>query len=161
MRTLRLEPLTRAAFAPFGDVIEAAGAERHAINQGFAERFHALAHADTAMLGGETIISIFRGNPRPSPVTVSLMERHPLGSQAFVPLQDSVWLVVVAGPDPTDLRAFRATGKQGVNYRRNIWHHPLLVLQPDSEFLIIDRKGPGANLEEAHLTEAESAVLGA
>ena len=95
-------------------------------------------------------ISIVIAHPRPRPIAITLMERHPLGSQIFYPLQDRPWLVVVCG-DPTDrtsFRAFSATGRQGINYARNTWHHPLLVLEAESRFLVVDRKGPGANLEE-------------
>ena len=159
MRKLAVAPLTKAAFAPFGEVIETTGVTALSINQGFAERFHDLARIDTGLDGGETILSLFRGNPRPLPVEIRLMERHPLGSQAFVPLQDRDWLVVVAEGAPENLRAFRASGRQGVNYQRNIWHHPLLVLDPDSAFLIVDRKGPGNNLEEAHLSSPDMAAL--
>jgi ureidoglycolate lyase len=88
------------------------------------------------------------------------MERHPLGSQIFYPLQDQPWLVVVCG-DPEDassFRAFQATGRQGVNYARNVWHHPLLVNANESRFFVVDRKGPGNNLEEHWLT-GEALVL--
>ena len=157
-RILAIEPLTRANFAPFGDVIEMAGAQHYPINQGFAERFHDLARIDTSMHDGETIISLFRGRPRPAPIEIGFVERHPLGSQAFYPLQERDWLIVVAtaGDAPTSkaLRAFRASGRQGINYARNVWHYPLLVLAQESDFLIIDRKGAGNNLEEAQLPEA-------
>jgi ureidoglycolate lyase len=81
------------------------------------------------------------------------MERHALGTQLFYPLQDIAWLVLVcdAPQDPNSYRAFRATGRQGVNYGRNVWHHPLLVEQEHQRFIIVDRAGPGANLEEAWL----------
>ena len=81
------------------------------------------------------------------------MERHPLGSQAFYPLQDEDWLVLIcADPhDKTSFRCFRANGRQGVNYARNVWHFPLLVFAP-SRFIVVDRKGPGNNLEEAVLS---------
>jgi ureidoglycolate lyase len=150
MITLRPEPLTKAAFAPFGEVVELEGARHYGINQGFAERYHDLAKVDTGHEGGETIVSVFVGEPRPLPIEITLMERHPISSQAFYPLQDQDWLVVVAADPltPQSLRAFRASGRQGVNYARNVWHFPLLVLAPASRFLIIDRKGPGKNLEE-------------
>ena len=158
-RTLNISPLTAAAFAPFGEVIEMAGAEHFPINQGTTERYHDLAKLDLNAVGGKSIVSIFETQPRPLPIKLDLMERHPLGSQAFYPLQDRDWLIVVAGdPDPVDidapdnLRAFRANGRQGVNYARNVWHHPLLVLDSDSRFLIVDRKGPGNNLEEIVFT---------
>ena len=152
---LSVEPLTRAAFAPFGDVIEMEGAHHYPINQGFAERFDNLARVDTAPEGGETIISLFRGKPRSLPIEITFVERHPLGSQAFYPLQKRDWLIVVSSttmsPTSKTLRAFRASGQQGINYARNVWHYPLLVLDQDSDFLIIDRKGSGNNLEEAQL----------
>jgi ureidoglycolate lyase len=153
-RILAIEPLTRANFAPFGDVIEMEGAQHYPINQGFAERFHDLARIDTSTHDGETIISLFRGRPRPTPIEIGFVERHPLGSQAFYPLQERDWLIVVAEPDLQTLRAFRASGRQGINYARNVWHYPLLVLGQKSDFLIIDRKGAGNNLEEAQLPEA-------
>jgi ureidoglycolate lyase len=93
-----------------------------------------------------------------------MMERHPIGSQAFYPLQLHDYLIVVADkvgfPNPSDLRAFRATGVQGVSYQKNIWHHPLLVIVPNHDFLVVDRGGPGENLEEHFFEETEgSAVL--
>ena len=155
MRLLRPEPLTREAFRPFGDVIAMEGAAHYTINQGFTERFNDLYAVDVALEGGATNVSLFLGQPRPSPIAIKLMERHPLGSQAFVPLQDRPWLVLVAGDvhDFASYRAFTATGRQGINYARNVWHHPLLVLDADSRFLIIDRKGPGNNLEEVWLED--------
>ena len=155
MRLLRPEPLTREAFRPFGDVIAMEGAAHYTINQGFTERFNDLYAVDVALEGGATNVSLFLGQPRPSPIAIKLMERHPLGSQAFVPLQDRPWLVLVAGDvhDFASYCAFTATGRQGINYARNVWHHPLLVLDADSRFLIIDRKGPGNNLEEVWLED--------
>ena len=150
MRLLSPQPLTREVFRPFGDVIEMDGSAHFTINQGFAERFNDLAFVDVAPEGGMTNVSLFLGQPRPLPFEIRLMERHPLGSQIFLPLQDRPWLVLVAADvhDPASYRAFTATGRQGVNYARNAWHHPLLVLDADSRFLIVDRKGPGNNLEE-------------
>jgi ureidoglycolate lyase len=154
MRLLSPAPLTREAFAPFGDVIEMEGSASITINQGFAQRFNDLAHVDVSMEGGATNVSLFLGTPRPLPIAIKLMERHPLGSQLFVPLQDRLWLVLVAEDihDFASYRAFTATGRQGVNYARNVWHHPLLVFDADSRFLIVDRKGPGNNLEEVWFT---------
>jgi ureidoglycolate lyase len=154
MRLLSPAPLAREAFAPFGDVIEMEGSASITINQGFAQRFNDLAHVDVAMEGGATNVSLFLGTPRPLPIAIKLMERHPLGSQLFVPLQDRPWLVLVAEDvhDFASYRAFTATGRQGVSYARNVWHHPLLVFDADSRFLIVDRKGPGNNLEEVWFT---------
>lgn len=157
MRILRPVPLTRKGFKPFGEVIEMEGSAHYTINQGFTERFNDLCLVDVAAEGGTTNVSLFLGQPRPAPIAIKLMERHPLGSQAFLPLQDRPWLVLVAEDvhDHSSYRAFTATGQQGVNYARNVWHHPLLVMDADSRFLIIDRKGPGNNLDEVWLGDGE------
>jgi ureidoglycolate lyase len=160
---LKPQPLTRAAFAPYGDVIEMEGAHHYPINENTTERYHDLAAVDVAAESGRPLINFFRGQPRPRPIAIRLMERHPLGSQAFYPLQDRDYLVVVADPReklaPATLRAFSATGRQGVNYARNVWHHPLLVLEPDSDFLVVDRGGAGENLDEAWFAESEKVFL--
>jgi ureidoglycolate lyase len=150
---LKPEPLTKAAFAPFGDVVEIDGHMPLHINQGFALRFDNLAHIDVCAEGGQTKVSLFTANPRPTPIEINMMERHPLGSQLFYPLQDKPWLVVVCA-DPTDsktFRAFSATGQQGINYHRSTWHFPLLVFEKESRFFVVDRIGPGKNLEEVGL----------
>jgi ureidoglycolate lyase len=147
---LAIAPLTKAAFAPYGAVIEREGAERRLINEGTTDRLHALARVETG--AGQAIVSIFHARRRSFPLLVAMMERHPLGSQAFVPLEPWDWLVVVSDalgtPEPASLRCFRARGDQGVNYRAGVWHHPLLVLRPTQDFLVVDRDGPGVNLEE-------------
>jgi ureidoglycolate lyase len=147
------EPLTKAAFAPFGDVIEMEGRASFPINQGFAERFNDLANIDVSDEGGAVNVSIVVATPRPTPINLQVMERHPLGSQIFISLQERDWLVAVcADPkDVTSYRIFRATGRQGINYHKGVWHHPLLVLEPGSRFLVVDRMGPGKNLEEIRL----------
>jgi ureidoglycolate lyase len=157
---VKTEALTKVAFAPFGEVVECEGAQHYPINQGFAERFHDLARLDTHHQGGETIVSLCTAEPRPAPIAIELMERHPLASQLFFPLEARDWLVVVGsdGPRPASLKAFRASGRQGVNYARNVWHHPLLVLGRGSRFLIVDRKGPGENLEEISLADEKIVV---
>ncbi len=157
MKTLTLEPLTRAAFAPFGDVIELEGVIHYPINLGSTERFHDLAQVDTALQGGRTLINLFRGQPRPLPFEIKMMERHPLGSQAFIPLTDCPYLIVVAERGelhPDRLRAFITQGWQGVNYARDVWHHPLLAIGETSDFIVIDRGGEGNNLIEQDLFES-------
>jgi ureidoglycolate lyase len=154
MIELRPRPLTAETFAPFGDVIDTARVTPRIINQGFARRYNDLCTIDVATQNGAVNISLFAANPRPRPIAITLMERHPLGTQAFVPMQDTSWLVLVC-IDPLRIetyRCFSASGRQGVNYARNTWHHPLLVFEP-AHFLIIDRKGEGANLEEVALAE--------
>jgi ureidoglycolate lyase len=153
---LKAEPLTAAGFAAFGDVVETVPTQSIAINQGFATRLDTKTTIDVENAGGKTMVSLFHAIPRPLPIAIKLMERHPLGSQLFQPLQDEDWFVLVCA-DPKDqasYRAFRATGQQGVNYHRNVWHHPLLVAKP-SRFIIIDRQGPGNNLEEYWLGESD------
>lgn len=151
-----VEPLTKTAFSRFGDVIEIDGAERIGINQGFAARVNGLARIDVAAEHGTVNISLFTAEARPTPIAVKLMERHPLASQLFYPLQDSPWLVLVCEDPraPASYCAFRATGRQGVNYARNVWHHPLLILSNDARFIVVDRAGPGNNLEEMWLDHA-------
>lgn len=154
--TLIAHSLTREAFAPFGDVIETDGAHHFPINENTTERFHDLASIDVGSENGRVLVNIFVGQPRPRPLVIKMLERHPLGTQAFVPLQGQSYLVVVAENDsrsqPGALRIFRAGGQQGINYRRGTWHHPLLVLERDSRFLVIDRGGPGSNIDEFHLS---------
>lgn len=157
MHRLQVVPLTRAAFAPFGDVIETDGAQQYPINQGSTTRFHDLARVDVDERAGHALLNLFRATPLPLPIEIRLLERHPLGSQAFVPLGERRFLVVVADhvadPDAQHLHAFLTNGKQGVNYRRNTWHHFVLALDQVTDFLVIDRGGPGENCEEIHLGE--------
>ncbi|WEX76590.1 ureidoglycolate lyase [Sinorhizobium numidicum] len=148
---LSIEPLTKEAFAPFGSVIETDPASARFINNGNTERFHALARAEVIGDDAKVIINIFRGQPRAFPYAVTMMERHPLGSQSFSPLDNLPWLAVVAedeGGRPGAPRVFLASGRQGVNYGRNVWHHPLMAVAAVSDFIVVDREGPGNNLEE-------------
>ncbi|KAA0700590.1 ureidoglycolate lyase [Neorhizobium sp. P12A] len=148
---LEIHPLTKATFAPFGDVIEADPATMRYINGGTTERFHALASPEAAGEGARVIINLFRGQPRAFPYEVGMMERHPFGSQSFSPISGRPFLVVVSADEagrPGRPQVFLAHGDQGVNYRRNVWHHPLIALGEPSDFLVVDRDGPGNNLEE-------------
>lgn len=150
MREMTPEPLTADAFAPFGSVIEASdNAVKLNINQGRAIRYDRLAEIDVADGGGAGVISLFRARPL-GDLMLKIFERHPLGSQSFVPLSGRPYLVAVAPAGPfvaTKIRVFRAEAHQGVHYRKGVWHHFLLVLD-DSDFLVVDRAGPGDNCEE-------------
>ena len=152
--TLKAVPLTAEAFAPFGDVIQMAGTTPRMINEGTCERFDDLAPVDVLANSGRPLISIFKAAPRPLPFEVRVLERHPLSSQAFYPLDGVPFLVVVAEDGDTDtpwsrrIRAFLAAGNQGVSYRRNTWHHALLAIGQTSHFLVVDRGGPGKNCDE-------------
>ncbi len=158
-RIMEPQPLTQEAFAPFGDVIEAGAADdRFGINKGYTERFHNIAEIDTGAEGGRTIISLFRSKPLPTPINLRMMERHPLGCQAFIPLSGRPFLVAVAPPgefDPDAITLFKARSDQGVNYRAGVWHHFCLALEAESDFLVIDRAGPGDNLDEVALTGSD------
>lgn len=151
------EPLERERFAPFGQVIEASDVARHfTINAGNTERYHDLADIDPGP-DGRVIVSIFRGQPRKLPFTVEMLERHPRGSQAFIPTSGRPYLVVVAPagetPKTGDIRVFLARGDQGVNYAPGVWHHPLLALGDVSDYLVVDRSGPGGNCDEIELDD--------
>jgi ureidoglycolate lyase len=162
MRALTPEPLTAEAFAAFGRVIEASdAAARLDINEGHAIRYDRLAEIDVADGGGTGAISLFRARPLEE-LVLRTFERHPLGSQTFVPLSSRPYLVAVApaGPfDPAKIRLFRAEGHQGVHYAKGVWHHFLLVLEPDTDFLVIDRAGPGDNVEEVALAPADQILV--
>lgn len=151
MGTVGIVPLTRDAFAPFGQVIETAGADHYPINNGLTERYHDLARIELGGVHARPLISIFKGQPYALPLTLQLVERHPLGSQAFYPLSDAPWLVIVA-PDesgtPGAPLAFRPAPGQGVNIAMNTWHGVLCPLDRPSDYLVVDRGGEGRNLEE-------------
>lgn len=149
-RTLTPRPLTAAAFAPFGQVLEAAGDFRP-INAGMCRRYHDLAAPE--VLDGRSGISVFLAEPRSLPYRFDLIERHPAGSQAFIPMTAAPFLVIVAeGPDAAPL-AFVTSGAQGINLNRGIWHGVLTPLSAPGLFAVVDRIGPGANLEEHRFTE--------
>ena len=159
---LTVEPLTRTAFASFGDVIETEGAERRLINNGTTERFHDLAWVEALGTDARVLINIFRGQGFHLPIDIRMMERHPFGSQAFVPLNGRPFLVVVAEDEagrPARPRAFLTQGNQGVNYHHKVWHHPLLALQETADFLVVDRAGREDNLEEYFFADRNYRIL--
>jgi ureidoglycolate lyase len=142
-------PLTRAAFAPFGEVLEAAGEPDRVINRGLCGRWHDLACMEFA--GGRAGISLFRAEPRALPLMLEMVERHPEGSQAFLPMTADPFLVVAApdeGGRPGRPVSFLTAPGQGVNYRRGVWHGVLAPLSAPGLFAVVDRIGPGGNLEE-------------
>jgi ureidoglycolate lyase len=156
-RHITIEPLTAAAFAPFGQVIETDGAHHYPINVGMTERYHDLARVELAGIDPRPLISIFRGRPYALPLTLQMVERHPLGSQAFYPLSKNPWLVIVAEDEegqPIRLRAFLPARGQGVNIAINTWHGVLTPLETAGDFLVVDRGGTGNNLEEHHFDQS-------
>ena len=154
MNRLRTEPLTPQAFAPFGDVLQATGAPDRLINNGYCGRWHDMAQLDFGP-GGRAGLNLFKAQPRSLPYVLDLLERHPEGSQAFVPMYETTWLVTVAedaGGTPVNLRAFLVAPGQGINLHRGTWHGVLTPLAEPGLFAVIDRIGPTANLEEYPLT---------
>ena len=149
MTDIVIEPLTRDAFAPFGDVLDTEGAPDKMINQGLCGRYHDRATLDFA--DGRAGISLFDAEPRALPLVLDMVERHPEGSQAFLPMSHQPFLVIVA-PDedgtPGLPRAFMTAPGQGVNYHRGTWHGVLTPLHAPGLFAVVDRIGDGANLEE-------------
>lgn len=160
--TLTAAPLTAEAFAPYGDVIASTG-EPTPINQGKGWRYSQLAGVDVTAEQGYATISRVACAPEALPVPLRVLERHPLGSQAFIPVNGQRYLVVVApaGEPPSldTLRAFIAEGHQGINYHRGIWHHPMIALDTDCEFVEVHRAGPGANCDEVEIEAAASVCL--
>ena len=155
-RIVTAQPLTRKAFASFGDVIDTEWSNHFPINQGKCERFHDLAAVEAEGPNARVLISIFRGTPYDFPLRLAMVERHPLGSQAFMPLSPSPFLVVVCpdGPDgPAAPHAFVTAPGQGVSYRRNTWHAVLTPIGAAQDFLVVDRGGDGNNLEEHFFAE--------
>ena len=151
---LTCQPLTAAAFAPFGDVLDCAGAPDKMINAGLCGRYHDRAQLDFGP-DGRAGISIFRAEPRGLPYTCDLLERHPEGSQAFIPMSADPFLVIVAEDDdgPVRPQAFLTSPGQGINFHRGTWHGVLTPLSEPGLFAVVDRIGETANLEEVTLID--------
>ena len=144
------EPLSATAFAPFGDVLDASGTPDKLINAGLCGRYHDRARLDFGP-DGRAGISIFNAQPRSLPYELTLLERHPDGSQAFIPMTQNPFLVIVAPDDggiPGPVRAFLTAPGQGINLRRNTWHGVLTPLHAPGLFAVIDRIGISPNLQE-------------
>lgn len=150
MRTIRTEPLTAEAFAPFGEVLEPTGDFR-LINAGLCRRHHDRARLDFGT--GRAGISVFDAEPRALPYDFDLIERHPEGSQAFLPMTQAPFLVIVAESPAVTPRAFVTNGAQGINLHRGTWHGVLTPLHAPGLFAVVDRIGDGANLEEHRFAE--------
>ena len=160
MKTFRLnlKPLTSEAFAPFGEVIQKQGHYPEEINYGQTRKYARLAGIDTTDEGGEAAVHIYRSRPVSLPFRIEVMENHPLGSQAFMPLHQRPFLVVVAPAadrlEFKSIQGFFTNGEQGVNIHKGVWHHYQLSLDEISDYLVIDRSGPGNNRIEQHLEKA-------
>ncbi len=158
-----IQPLTQSGFAAYGDVVESDGRESFFINNDMAERFHNLASITADGDDATAIISLVYSRQFDMPRQVDHVESHPLGSQAFIPLDDSPYIVVVgkAGetPDPNRLEAFVTNGQQGINYHVGTWHHVLLTPYAPMRFVCIDRAGSGNNCVDFHFDAAQQKPL--
>ena len=143
------KPITKENFSKFGDVITTKNIKPLEINNGYAKRFNDIAKIDTSNENGKTTISIFSALKRSFPMKIDMMEKHPLGSQAFIPMKETTFLTLVAPegekPDLEKIESFIVPKGIGVNYKTGIWHFPLISTE-DMDFLVVDRKGLGDNL---------------
>ncbi len=141
--------ITKVNFAPYGDLISSDGVEPIDINSGYAKRFNNLANIDISKDKGEAIVSIFSALKRTFPMKIDMMEKHPLGSQAFMPMKEITFLSFVAPPGETPeinkIQSFIIPPKMGINYKPGVWHFPLISTE-NMNFLVMDRKGTGDNL---------------
>ncbi len=155
---LNLKPLTQEAFAPFGDVIQKEGHFPEEINYGHTRKYAGLARVDVGDEKSTAMVHIYRSRPVSLPFRVEVMEYHPLGSQAFIPLHSHPFLVIVAPPAETlpfkSIQGFFTNGEQGVNLNKAVWHHYQLSLDETCDYLVIERDGPGVNTIEQHLEQA-------
>lgn len=158
-KNIQIQPLTQESFSAFGDVIEKENHVFFPINQGLTQRYHALSIAQ--ITGDHTAVgmSIFHNLCATQiPFKIDMLERHPYGSQSFIPLQQQKFIIIVAlpldqtQPNEQQIYAFLSNGKQGITYRQGVWHHPLITLEAESDFLVVDRIGGGNNCEVHSLT---------
>ena len=160
-KTIKPKEITRENFAAYGDLISSESVKPIDINAGYAKRFDNLAKINTAKDKGETIVSIFSALKRSFPMKIDMMEKHPLGSQAFIPMKESIFLALVAPqghkPEIDKIESFIIPKGMGINYKPGIWHFPLISLE-NMNFLVVDRKGPGDNLVIQNL-EKENILL--
>ena len=141
--------ITRTNFAAYGDLISSDDIKPIDINAGYAKRFDNLANINTSKDEGKTAVSIFSALKRTFPMKIDMMEKHPLGTQAFIPMNETTFLCFVApsgeSPELSKIQSFIIPPKTGINYKPGIWHFPLISTE-NTDFLVIDRKGNGENL---------------
>ena len=153
--------ITRKNFTKYGELISSDDVNPININAGYAKRFDNLANINTSKDAGKTIVSIFSALKRNFPMKIDMMEKHPLGSQAFIPMKETTFLCFVApqgeSPEINKIQSFIIPPKTGINYKPGIWHFPLISTE-DTDFLVIDRKGNSENLV-IHKFDKEKVVL--
>ncbi len=159
---LAVAPLSADGFAIFGDVITADG-DSQLINRGTTQNFADLARVEMDYPGGRPRVSLYRAAATDLPCSIAMLERHPLSSQLFMPLHGRAFLIVVAPPgdtiEPSAVQAFVTNRFQGVNYRPGTWHHPVLAIDSETDFLVVDREGPGDNCDEIWFTGQPEIIL--
>ena len=152
------KPITKENFSKFGDMITTENIKSIEINNGYAKRFDDIAKLDTSNENGETTISIFSALKRSFPMKIDMMEKHPLGSQAFIPMKETTFLTLVAPagekPDLEQIESFIVPIGKGVNYKAGVWHFPLISTE-DMDFIVVDRKGSGDNLVIENIEKEE------
>ena len=168
MNNISIEQLDINIFSKFGDIIQKKNAlDLRSINQGTTTRYHNISKLSLESKNGNSAISIFSGSPRDLPIEIKIMEKHPIASQTFLPIQDYDWLIVVCEeknelPDLSTLRCFQVDGDTGITYNKNIWHHHLLV-KKKQDFWVIDRindqENSSINLQEYHFNNNEIRVI--
>tara|TARA_B100001179_G_C18348203_1_gene299626 strand:- start:91 stop:585 length:495 start_codon:yes stop_codon:yes gene_type:complete len=153
--------INRENFATYGDLISSENIKPININDGYAKRFDNLVNINTSKDDGKTVVSIFSALKRNFPMKINMMEKHPLGSQAFIPMKETTFLSFVAPPgtfpEISKIQSFIVPKKMGINYKPGIWHFPLISTE-DTNFLVIDRKGSGKNII-IHKFEKEKIIL--
>ena len=168
MNNILIDQLDASVFSKFGKIVEKKNAlELRSINQGTTTRYHNISELDLESKNGISSISIFSGTPRNLPIEIKIMEKHPVASQSFLPIQNYDWLIVVSEeknelPDLNTLRCFHVNGDTGITYNKNVWHHPLLV-KKKQDFWVIDRindqEDTSINLKEYHFTNFETRFI--
>ena len=155
---IKPKPINKENFKKFGDMITTTDIKPIEINEGYAKRFDGIANLNTSKDNGETTISIFSALKRSFPMKIDMMEKHPLGSQAFIPMKQTTFLVLVAPegskPDLDKIEAFIVPPEIGVNYNPGTWHFPLIATE-NMNFLVVDRKGSGDNLVIENIEKEE------
>ena len=149
MKVIKAKKITKKNFSKFGQIIDTSKKNPININNGYAKRFNNLINVDTSKKRGKAIVSIFNAKKRKFPMKIDMMEKHPLGSQAFIPMEDTKFLIFVAPkgdkPDINKIQSFVVPRQTGINYKTGIWHFPLISTK-NMNFLVVDRKGKGKNL---------------
>tara|TARA_A100001015_G_scaffold56766_1_gene62401 strand:- start:3065 stop:3568 length:504 start_codon:yes stop_codon:yes gene_type:complete len=160
---LKLEPLCQETFYEFGDVIDdSKEREINKINYGHTLKIRSDSVVDTHRKNGKTVINLYKTRPIKLPFEVKKMERHPIGTQAFINIDDNPAIAIVAKKgkfDATELRAFLVRSDQAINYHKGTWHHHNLCLDRSTRFIVVERDGPEANCEEIDIPQNIKVVV--